>query len=198
MIRAGQARFEDTGVAEQRNPQREALIRFAAAMDAIGVEYMVSGSTAMNFYAQPRTTRDIDIVVDPRPSDFRNMCKVLTEDFDGDAEVILNELRRGGMFNVLVPEEDVKIDVIIRARDVQPNEAWSRRQTFTLDDQDVKVISPEDLVVAKLYWARSSHSELQLNDVRNLLKEPLDTRYIRRRVVLMGLTDVWREATANE
>ena len=32
-------------------------------LDASGVEYMLTGSLAMNCYAQPRMTRDIDLVV---------------------------------------------------------------------------------------------------------------------------------------
>ena len=35
-----------------------------ARLDATGIPYMVTGSMAMNYYAVPRMTRDIDIVVD--------------------------------------------------------------------------------------------------------------------------------------
>ncbi len=164
-------------------------------MDAIGVEYMVSGSMAMSFYARGRTTADIDIVVDPRPSDFRNMSEVLTEDFDVDPDVIIDELRRGGMFNVLTPDAGVKIDVISRKRALESDESWRRRQTFSVEDQDVQVISAEDLIIAKLYWAKDSHSEMQLSDVRNILKEPtIDRTYVERRVREMRLEEIWREA----
>jgi hypothetical protein len=184
---------------EERDEFETALVRFAAAMDAIGVEYMVSGSMAMSFYARGRTTADIDVVVDPAPSDFKNMSKVLTEDFDADADVIVDELRRGGTFNVLTPDAGIKIDVITRKRAIEPDESWNRRQTFPVGDQDVQVISAEDLVLAKLYWAKDSHSEMQLRDVRNVLKEPsIDRVYIERRVGEMRLEEIWREATTDE
>jgi len=41
----------------------------------------------------------------------------------------------------------------------------------TVDDQDLYVVSPEDLILSKLEWAKDSRSEVQLNDVRNLLKD---------------------------
>jgi hypothetical protein len=32
-------------------------------LDTAGLEFMLTGSMAMNFYAQPHMTRDIDIVI---------------------------------------------------------------------------------------------------------------------------------------
>jgi hypothetical protein len=43
---------------DESTDQEEALVKFAAAMDAIGVEYMVTGSTALNFLcATPADSR---------------------------------------------------------------------------------------------------------------------------------------------
>ncbi len=38
-------------------------------LDSAGLAYMLTGSVAMNYYAQPRMTRDIDVVVALRPAD---------------------------------------------------------------------------------------------------------------------------------
>ena len=42
----------------------EVLHLVTARLDAAAVPYMVSGSLALGYYAQPRMTRDIDIVVE--------------------------------------------------------------------------------------------------------------------------------------
>ena len=49
-----------------------------------------------------------------------------------------------------------------------------------LEDMDIYVVAPEDLILSKLYWARDSLSELQLGDVKNLLNgvEKLDEDYL--------------------
>ena len=41
----------------------------SARLDGADIGYMLTGSMAMNYYAQPRMTRDIDIVVDLKPGD---------------------------------------------------------------------------------------------------------------------------------
>ena len=41
--------------------------------ESAGFEYMLTGSVAMNYYSQPRMTRDIDIVVSLVESDTAKM-----------------------------------------------------------------------------------------------------------------------------
>ena len=48
--------------------------------DAAAIGYMLTGSMAMNYYAQPRMTRDIDVVVALRPADAENMVKLFSPD----------------------------------------------------------------------------------------------------------------------
>lgn len=40
------------------------LERMCKMMNMLGVPYMLSGSVAMNIYAEPRTNQDIDIIVE--------------------------------------------------------------------------------------------------------------------------------------
>jgi hypothetical protein len=44
------------------------------------------------------------------------------------------------------------------------------------------LVTPEDLLLSKLLWAAESHSEIQLQDVRNLIRSVthLDWTYIER------------------
>jgi hypothetical protein len=42
-----------------------ALARIVAALDALHVPHMIAGSFASTFHGEPRTTHDIDIVIDP-------------------------------------------------------------------------------------------------------------------------------------
>ena len=55
------------------------------------------------------------------------------------------------------------------------------------------MISREDLVIAKLLWAKDSLSELQLRDVKNLLRTAgnLDTAYLEQWVNRLSLKDVY-------
>ncbi len=144
---------------ERNNQQMEALIRLAAALDSVGVSYMLTGSLAASFYAEPRMTRDIDVVIDPRPSEWDPLTKVLREDFDADPDLIAEARRDGTMFNLIAPGTLVKIDVIPRNRMMNPDEVMARRQTHDVDGQPVMMVSREDLILAKLAGARESRSE---------------------------------------
>ena len=44
-------------------PELAALSDICARLDATGIEYMLTGSLAMSYYARPRMTRDIDLVI---------------------------------------------------------------------------------------------------------------------------------------
>jgi hypothetical protein len=70
--------------------------------------------------------------------------------------------------------------------------AFERRRSCDLSGQTVWVITAEDLILAKLNWARDSHSEFQLNDVRAMLRgEDLDRFYIEKWVHDLALHSIW-------
>lgn len=154
----------------------------AARLDAAGLPYMVSGSMAINYYAQPRMTRDIDIVVALEARDADRVAALFAPDFLCDAEGVRDAARRHGMFNIIHSESIVKVDFIVRKHLPYRLAEFARRRCVDLGGVAVWMVSPEDLLLSKLHWAKDSHSELQLNDVRNLIAcvSSLDWRYIER------------------
>jgi hypothetical protein len=56
-------------------------------------------------------------------------------------------------------------------------------------------VSAEDLILSKLEWAKDSRSEVQLNDVRNLLKyvKGLNRSYLTRWAKALGVVTLYRE-----
>jgi hypothetical protein len=57
-------------------------------LDAAGIGYMLTGSMAMNYYAQPRMTRDIDVVVALRREDAERMVKLFSPDYFVSREAV--------------------------------------------------------------------------------------------------------------
>jgi hypothetical protein len=56
--------------------QLDVLLDVASRFDAAAIPYMVSGLMAMNYYAQPRMTRDIDLVVEMGNTDAARIEKL--------------------------------------------------------------------------------------------------------------------------
>ena len=53
----------------------------SARLERGGLAYMLTGSMAMNYYAQPRMTRDIDLVVALSPQDTDTVVRLFTPDY---------------------------------------------------------------------------------------------------------------------
>jgi hypothetical protein len=165
-------------------------------LDAAGFLYMVSGSVAMNFYAQPRMTRDVDIVVALQAQDAARFSSLFEADFYCDAEDVREAIAHRSLFNLVHLDKSVKIDVIVRKDSPYRREEFARRRRMSVENFALWVVSREDLVLSKLDWAKESHSELQLRDVRNLLSSvsDLDMDYVDRWARNLGISELLAEA----
>ena len=71
-------------------------------LEAADIGYMLTGSLAMNYYAQPRMTRDIDLVVALGDSDSQRLPELFAPDFYVDAESVSRAVHDTSMFTHLL------------------------------------------------------------------------------------------------
>ena len=152
-----------------------------------GIPYMLTGSMAMNYYAQPRMTRDIDVVIAIGPEDINYVAALFRPDYYVSEENIRESLAQESIFNLIHQESVIKVDCIIRKKIDYRRVEFERRQMITILDFTTFIASKEDLIISKLFWAKDSHSEVQLGDVRNLLGTGYDADYLRRWTRELGL-----------
>ena len=76
-------------------------------------------------------------------------------------------------------------------------EEFQRRKSFSLMGTKVWVVSPEDLILSKLYWAKESRSEMQIRDICSLLKsvKDLDIIYMKKWLDQLGVRSLFDEIT---
>jgi hypothetical protein len=143
---------------------------------------MVSGSMALSFYAQPRMTRDVGIVVDLEAGDADRVAALFMGDFLCEREAVRDAVRRRTMFNIIHGESIVKVDFIVRKDSPYRREELDRRRSVDVGGARVWMVSAEDLLLSKLHWAKDSRSELQLRDARTLIacRPDLDWAYVDR------------------
>jgi hypothetical protein len=162
-------------------------------LDMADIGYMLTGSIAMNYYAEPRMTRDIDMVVALRPEDAGRVVQLFSPDYYISSEAVESSIRYQSLFNVIHRESVIKVDCIVRKfTDFRLNE-FERRKRVTLRDFETWVVSKEDLILSKLFWAKDSHSEFQLRDIKNLAATGCDRDYIERWTDELGVAKLWRE-----
>jgi len=158
-----------------------------------GLAYMLTGSMAMNYYAQPRMTRDIDLVVALAPQDTDTVVRLFTPDYYVSREAVGSSIAHESLFNLIHQESVIKVDCIVRKRTPYRLAEFERRQRIAIEDFSTWIASKEDLILSKLWWAKDSHSELQLRDVKNLVGSGCDTAYIERWTHELGLHSLWQE-----
>lgn len=158
----------------------EVLKLVADHLDGANFHYMITGSIAANYYSVPRMTRDIDIVMKLKDRDVDRFVRLFQNDFYVDKEMIRKEVVQQGMFNLIHNQFIVKVDFIIPKESPFQNSAYSRRKKVLVESSPIWLIAAEDLILAKMLWAKDSYSEIQLNDVRGLIKtvKNLDWHYI--------------------
>ena len=177
------------------NEQLDVLKLVAERLQHADIAYMISGSIALNYYAQPRLTRDIDIVVALQREDTERVINLFAEDFYIDADAVRNAIAQLGMFNIIHYDHVLKVDFIVRKETPYRQEEFARRMTVEIHGVTMWLVTAEDLLLSKLLWAAESHSEMQLQDVRNLIRAvaDLDWAYIERWADELTIGELLRE-----
>ena len=80
--------------------QMEFAKLIASRLEGAGIPYMLTGSMAMALYAEPRMTRDIDMVIECRPEDAARIHKLFAPDCYVDEESVRDAVIHRRMFNI--------------------------------------------------------------------------------------------------
>lgn len=162
-------------------------------LNTAGIDFMLTGSVAMNHYAQPRMTRDIDLVVALKPGDAERIVALFEPDYYVPHNAVAQAISQQGMFNLIHNNSVIKVDCVVLKNESYRRQEFARRREFTVSDFQTWIVSREDLILSKLYWARDSRSEIQLRDVRNLLVPECDLDYLQLWATQLGVEGLFKE-----
>ncbi len=159
---------------------------------------MLSGSFASAYYGSPRSTQDIDLVIAANPAQLRAFVASLPGgEYYADLDAALEAHKRESMFNIIDLESGWKIDMIIRKSRAFSQEEFSRRQRVNVQGASLFVASAEDVMIAKLEWAKLAPSQRQIEDVAGILKirwDLLDHSYLEKWIRELELMKEWHDA----
>lgn len=162
-------------------------------LESSGIEFMLTGSMAMNFYAQPRMTRDLDLVVKLAANQTDVLISLFESDYYVERQAVARAIAQRSMFNLIHNETLIKFDCIVLKNQEYRHEEFARRRKVTIDNFETWIVTREDLILSKLYWARDSRSELQFGDVKNLLSPECDMFYLYSRAESLGVKSLLEE-----
>ena len=174
---------------------RDFVERVTKALDDCGIPYMVCGSVASTFHGRPRTTQDVDIVIEVDAAKLEKLLPHFPDDtYYVNDETARFAVRRRSMFNVIDGTTGWKADLIVRKQTPFAEAEFARRQTVDFLGLSVVMATAEDCVISKLQWAVAGGSDRQIEDVRSVVEvrgDSLDRKYIESWVARLGLEEVW-------
>lgn len=162
-------------------------VRFAArvarVLDALGIRYVIGGSVASSFYGEPRSTLDLDIMIEVDEPAARALAHALGNEFYVDADAAAEAVRHGSTFNAIHVASAMKVDFFIAESREAVRKQLDRRRRLVSGDAVLWFYAPEDVIVRKLVWFRMGGevSERQWNDVTSMLRvlrDQLDETYL--------------------
>ena len=162
-------------------------------LDRLSIAYMIGGSTASSVYGEPRTTRDVDIVVEVDAVSLQ----ALFDSFDPTSIYIDrvpsgDGVAPGEMFTIIDTRGGWKIDLVVRKDRPFSEVEFGRRHLVELLGREVMMATAEDVVLAKLEWSVRSASSRQIDDARGIVRvqgDRLDVGYLRSWAVRLGVSD---------
>ena len=175
----------------------DVLSRILGALVASDVPYMLTGSLASSYHGVPRSTHDVDIVIDPTEEQLRAFLALLPDDAYYKSESAATEaFRRRSQFNVVDFATGWKVGLIFCKRRAFSRMEFGRRRTVVALGLALSMAAPEDVLLAKLEWSALSGSERQVEYAAGILREQgtvLDRGYIEQWVSALGLQQQWRD-----
>jgi hypothetical protein len=126
-----------------------------SAFNAANVRYLIVGGYAVSLHAQPRATKDLDILISTDSENSRAVYMALTK-FGAPVEGLsaMDFTEPDNFFRMGTPP--VMVDIIPKISGVEFESAWSRRVTIAIDEAlTVSFISRADLLAAKIAAGRA-------------------------------------------
>jgi predicted nucleotidyltransferase len=123
------------------------LLRVCSLLNAEGASYFIVGGYACILHGIIRTTKDVDLLVEPSPANLKKVLNGLAKMEDGWAkEITPQDL----LENVVVKiSDEVEVDVSTQAWKVRYADAVASGQFVEIDGVRIPFVSIETLIASK-------------------------------------------------
>ncbi len=134
-------------VPEVRPPTIDDIRRICRSLDETGARYVLIGGFAVILHGGLRTTKDIDLLVDPEPANVERLKRALSVLEDNAAhEIDPGDLRK---YSVVRVADEVMVDLLAVACGVTWSEAQASAVHMDLEGTPVLVADVDTLIRTK-------------------------------------------------
>jgi hypothetical protein len=174
----------------------------AAVLERCGLRYVVGGSLASSVSGEPRSTLDVDVMVDIGEPAIACVTEGLSPEFYAEPDAFERAIRSRGSVNVIHMATATKVDIFVMgATPIEP-EQMDRRMKVQMADRAgaaLYVYTAEDILLQKLRWFRMGRelSDRQWRDVLGIITVQagaMDLGYLRTAAARIEVLDLLERA----
>lgn len=163
----------------------EVLAALKGAFEAVGVRWYVFGAQAVIVWGRPRLTADVDVTVALSPEEMERVLPHLeTAGFDPRPERPLEFVVKTRILPLIHQPTGMPVDLVCGGPGLEM-EFLANARRIDVAGLEIPVISPEDLVIAKVLAGRPKDME----DAESVVLEQADDLDLGRVREVLGLLE---------
>jgi hypothetical protein len=162
--------------------EQELLVDCLRRLNRSGLDYMLTGSMVSNYWGIPRTTHDLDFVIQLPPDSIPRLMDEFRNDFHLNEASVRAAHQPPYQFNAIDTRSALKVDFWLLKAVPFEQTIFSRRVRVTLFGESAWICTAEDVILHKLYWNTITPSDRQLHDAAGVVavqSGALDLAYLR-------------------
>ncbi len=176
-------------------PVETLMLRVAAVCERLGLDYFVTGSVGAMFWGEPRGTLDVDMVLELSAGNVGAFCEAFPQpNYYVEPESATQAVKLGGQFNIIDVNSGVKADIMVFRGSPFDRSRLIRARLVKFGDSDLKVATPEDIILKKLEYYREGGSDKHLRDIGGILRvsaDQVDKAYVRQWAGQIDVMSEW-------
>lgn len=162
--------------------ETEAVLAILRLLNDQQIAHLIVGSLSVNYYGQPRSTNDVDLVIDASPSELESFLTACAGDFETDSQYLFETITGTTRLVLTHRSTRFKVELFLLSDDPFALLRFSRRIPIEYYGVHTFIPSKEDVVIQKLRWLARGKRAKDRDDARMVLAvtgNQLDMEYIR-------------------
>lgn len=175
----------------------DVMVEVVDALDRRQISYLLVGSFSSNFYGIPRSTKDVDLVVELGQHSIREVTTELGPRYSLDRQVGFESVTGTTQYVIDVVGTRFQVELFAVSNDSHDRERFARRVQVTWLDRKIWLPTAEDVIITKLRWLSHLRRNKDYDDILQVASvqgDSLDWQYVNRwagehgtRLILEGI-----------
>jgi len=181
--------------------EQELLVDCLRRLNDTAIGYFLTGSMASNYWGIPRTTHDLDFVIQLPRSSVPRLIQAFATDFYLDQASVDSAYQAPYQFNAIDLRSSLKVDFWMLQSSPFDLQMYQRRKQVILFSVQAVIASAEDVILHKLLWDRMTPSDRQLGDAAGVVAvqgESLDRAYLLDWAEQIGVGEMLQKLLSGE